>query len=63
VRRVALIAPSVQAAHISDHRLGALGLHSERGDQGILGSDHEPVASPLYADSDRELRLHLRRLL
>jgi hypothetical protein len=55
VRRVALVAPSVQAAHIGDRRLGALGLHSERRDQGILGSDHEPVTSPLYADSDREL--------
>ena len=63
VRRVALIAPSVQAAHIGDRRLGALGFYSERRDQGILGSDHEPVAFPLDADSDRELRLHARRLL
>ena len=58
VRRVALVAPPVQPAHIGDCRLGALGLHFERRNQGILGPDHEPVAPPLDSDSDRELRLH-----
>jgi hypothetical protein len=52
---MALIAPPVQAAHISDCGLRPLGLHFQRRDQSILGPDHEPVASAFDANPDGKL--------
>ena len=58
MRRMALIASPVQAAHIGDRGFRPLGLDFQRRDQGVLGLDHEPVALAFNADSHGELRLH-----
>ena len=58
MRRMALIASPVQATHVSDRRLGPLGLYFQRRDQGVLGLDHEPVALAFNADANGVLRLH-----
>lgn len=58
MRRMALIASAIQAAHISDRGFRPLGLHLQGRDQGVLGLDHEPVAPAFNADTNGVLRLH-----
>jgi hypothetical protein len=55
MRRMALIAPPVQAAHVSDHGFGPFGLYFQCCNESVFGSDHEPVAFAFDADSYSEL--------
>jgi hypothetical protein len=56
--RVTLIAAPVETAHIGDHGIGTLGLDFQRGNQSVLGLDHDAVAPAFNGDADGELRLH-----
>ena len=58
MRRMALIAASVETAHVGDQRVRPLGLDLQRGNQGVLGFHHDPVALAFDIDTDGELRLH-----
>ena len=58
--RVALIAAPIETAHIGDQGVGTLGFDFQRGNQGVLGLDHDPVALAFNGDADGELRLHLK---
>jgi hypothetical protein len=55
MRRMALIAPPVQAAHVSDHSFGPFGLYFQCRNESVFGSDHEPVAFAFDANSYSEL--------
>jgi len=55
MRRMALIAPPVQAAHVSDHGFGPFGLYFQCCNESVFGSDHEPVAFAFDANSYSEL--------
>ena len=54
---MALIAASVEAAHIGDLGVRSLSLDFQRGNQGVLGLDHDAVAPAFNVDADGELRI------
>ena len=56
--RMALIATTVQPAHIGDGRAWPFGLDLKRRNQSILRPDHDPVALTFRINADGELRLH-----
>jgi len=58
MRRMALIAAPVETAHIGDQGVRPLHLDLQRGNQGVLGFHHDPVALAFNIDTDGELRLH-----
>ena len=55
---MALIAASIETADIGDQRVRPLRLDLQRGNQGVLGFHHDPVALAFDIDTDGELRLH-----
>src|ERR1043165_9139916 len=61
MRRMALIAAPVETAHIGDQGVRPLHLDLQRGNQGVLGFHHDPVALAFNIDTDGELRLHEAR--
>ncbi len=59
MRRMALVPAPIEPADISNRGAGTLGFDLERGDQCILGPDHDAVAPTRDADAYGELRLHV----